>query len=223
MFFEAGYGAKSPQRAVTGTVWRQQLTMKKTKFAIASFAIFGAALGLSSAAQAQSGVYTIGSVGYTTINQDAAGFDLDFKEVGGAIRLGYQFTKNFAVEGGYDFFGTSKYTLVSGANSARLKQQLTGLSLGVVGRYPIGNMFALRGLLGYTQVKSKNTVTDVASGLNDSSSPKEKKAYLGIGFEYLVNKQILLVSDLRYVRLGETDSGATSNIVNTNVGLKVNF
>lgn len=196
--------------------------MKQNKFAL-TVAVAAAILGAASTANAQSGLYTVASVGYTTIGQNVDGINLDFKEPGVNVRLGYQINKYFAVEGGYDYFGVSKYNIQFPTDTVRLNQKVTGLSFGVVGRYPVHPQIALRGQLGYLQAKGDNTFSSANTGESETVSAKEKKLYLGVGFEYLITKKLSMVSDLRFARLGESGDGSASNLVSTNVGLKMNF
>lgn len=164
--------------------------MNKLSSILTAVALSTAALSSTHAVAAGQGLYAVASVGHTKIGP--------FKEPGLGLRAGYQFTPTFALEGGYDFYGSADGI------------QLTGLNLSTVFRLPLTNTLAMRGLIGYSEFR----VTE--NGLTLTNGDLRKPLF-GFGLEAMVTKRFSVIGDLRAARIeGETLS-------NFSLGAKYSF
>lgn len=121
----------------------------------------------------------------------------------GGVFLGYQFNRNWGVEGFYS--GAGKFSAVGGATTVTGKTDLYGLDL--TGTLPLADAFSLYGRLGYANSKTSASSSPVGySGSNRSA------ATYGLGGEYDLTPQVGM-------RLGWDRYGAAVS----NVGVTNNF
>jgi OOP family OmpA-OmpF porin len=142
--------------------------------------------------------YFVGSVGSTQpadsvqsdINAAASGSGGSASSLsngtGFKALLGYSFSDNLAVEGGYLNMGTMTTTLTAGAQSTNLDFKATGANVAVLGIAPINDKFALFGKLGYTSATGKAT----AGGFSNSED-KNSVGY-GVGGKYKINETMAI-------------------------------
>jgi OOP family OmpA-OmpF porin len=101
---------------------------------------------------------------------------------------GYQFNRNFAVEGGYfnlGEFGYTATTVPAGTLTGKIKLQ--GLNLDAVGMLPLGDKFSVFGRLGlqYAQAKDNFASTGAVPAPTNPSPSKNKLNYkAGVGVQY---------------------------------------
>lgn len=118
---------------------------------------------------------------------------------GNAFKLfgGYQFNRNFAVEGGYFNLGEFGYTAstvppaAAGTLNGKIKVQ--GLNLDAVGMLPLGDKFSVFGRLGmqYAQAKDTFSGTGIIATPTDSSPSKNSLNYkAGVGAQYDFNRSL---------------------------------
>jgi OOP family OmpA-OmpF porin len=118
---------------------------------------------------------------------------------GNAFKLfgGYQFNKNFALEGGYFNLGEFGYTattippILAGSQSGKIKLQ--GLNLDAVGMLPLDNNFSVFGRLGlqYAQAKDEFSSTGVVAAPADPNPSKNSLNYkFGVGAQYDFNQSL---------------------------------
>lgn len=126
---------------------------------------------------------------------------------------GYDFTKNWAVEGGYASLGTPQYNyagLFSGY--ARIKE--SSWFVDVKGALPVGDQFNLFGKIGLTRNKSEMNATSSNAAFNAlvgfpwNRSKTRSDILVGIGGEYMATKNIGV--RLEYENFGKFgDTGST--------------
>ena len=116
-------------------------------------------------------------------------------DTGYKAQVGYQFNKNFAVEGGYvnlgQFSATNNVTYPGGPGSVGFKVKSDGWNLLAVGMLPLNNNFTLLGKVG--AFMSTTTATVAASGTvtltgPTSSSNSDTNLTYGVGVDYSFNK-----------------------------------
>lgn len=118
---------------------------------------------------------------------------------GNAYKLfgGYQFNRNFAVEGGYFNLGEFGYNATTlppalpGTLSGKIKLQ--GLNLDAVGMLPLGDKFSVFGRLGmqYAQAKDNFSSTGVvATPTNPNPSKNALNYKAGLGVQYDFNRSL---------------------------------
>ena len=118
---------------------------------------------------------------------------------GNAFKLfgGYQFNRNFAVEGGYFNLGEFGYNATTQppalAGTLNGKIKLQGLNLDAVGMLPLSDKFSVFGRLGlqYAQAKDSFSSTGVvATPTNPNPSKKALNYKAGVGVQYDFNRSL---------------------------------
>lgn len=156
------------------------------------------------AAQAE-GLYIGGQAGAPDYHSTINGVGGGGSGVGLKLYGGYQFSPNFAVEGGA--FGLGH---IDGATG---KIQTRGVYVDAVGLYPLGSQWSLLGSAGLAAARFDS------AALGDDDSPGLK---LGAGVQYDLSKQLAVRAQYdRYHFTGAYDGKA--NIGQTTLGLRYGF
>ena len=100
---------------------------------------------------------------------------------------GYQFNRNFALEGGYfdlGKFSTAATTLPPGTLSGDIR--LEGWNLDAVGTMPITDTFSVFGRLGWTYAQARDSYSGTGFGYvpNGSASKRDSNVKVGLGLQY---------------------------------------
>jgi OOP family OmpA-OmpF porin len=115
----------------------------------------------------------------------------DNRDTGYKVFAGYQFNKNFALEGGYFDLGkfgftaaTTSASLLPGTLNGNIK--LSGVNLDAVGTAPINERFSVIGRLGINYAEAKDSFSGTgAVSVADPSPKKHDTNYkLGVGVQY---------------------------------------
>lgn len=162
--------------------------MRFHKPATLSFAVL-LLLG-SGAAGADSGFYAGGGAGRSSVDVGA----YDDEDSTFSLFGGYQFTANFALEGGYLDLGE----IESGANGANLDAD--SFHLVAVGMLPLSDAFALYAKAGVHRWNAE-TALPVLDGNDSGSDPT-----YGVGAQYRFNERFSLRLDLSRFELDEVDA-----------------
>lgn len=118
---------------------------------------------------------------------------------GNAFKLfgGYQFNKNFAVEGGYFNLGEFGYTASTvppvAAGTLNGKIKLQGLNLDAVGMLPLADKFSVFGRFGLQYAQAKDTFSGtgiVATPANPNPSKNALNYKAGVGAQYDFNQSL---------------------------------
>ena len=168
-----------------------------------------------------------GGVDAALANQGfASTSDVDKKDTGFGLNLGYQINPFFAVEGGYVNFGKLKYNAnitspVADTASGELKAD--GWTLSGLGIAPLGNDFSAYGRLGVIRAKTEFSGGDSAGiGISDTSHTKTSGLY-GVGLNYDINKSVATrIEWTRYANLGDSSTGK-ADVDLYSVGLNFKF
>src|SRR6266850_505306 len=156
-----------------------------------------------------------GLPGVTSIQDDDR--DTGFKLFGGR-----QFTRNFAVEGGYFRLGEFGYTANTAGGSQRGAAKFQGANLDAVGILPITEKFAALGRLGLTYTQAKGTFSGVGVGTNTSPSKSEGNFKVGLGLQYALTPALGLRGEWERYRVNDT-IGNKGNVDMLTVGLLYRF
>lgn len=170
----------------------------------------------------------IAGVGYNS-SQDQT------SRLGAKLQLGYQFSPNFAIEGGYVDLGKTRYmasnraqTVVTSkkgpfgivtktntsvpASSAVREYKITGWNIVGVGAYPVSTNLSLIGKLGLIRTEVKASGSGKAFGGGDLTVTKWKPTY-GLGGDYKINEEIGIRAEFeRFSSVGEPESTGSSNV-----------
>lgn len=157
--------------------------------------------------------------GTASISDDNS--DTAFKLFGG-----YQFNKNFAVEGGYfnlGKFGYAATTVPPGTLNGDIKLQ--GLNIDAVGMLPLANKFSVFGRLGliYAQAKDNFSGTGtVGVPANPSPSKSALKYKAGLGVQYDFNRSLGMRLEAERYRVDDA-IGNNGDINMYSIGLVYRF
>lgn len=151
-------------------------------------------------------VYIVGSIGRSTVDLNKNFLDnaltsagatslsstLDDSDTAYKIQVGYQYSQNFAVEGGYINLGEATYSASYTGGSANAKAEASGLNIAAVGILPINQSFSVFGKLGLIDAKVKVSANATGPGgsASGSASSTDWRPYFGAGGTYNVNKQL---------------------------------
>jgi OOP family OmpA-OmpF porin len=156
-----------------------------------------------------------GLPGVTSIEDDDT--DTGFK-----LFAGWQFTRNFALEGGYFRLGEFGYTANTASGSQRGTAKFQGGNVDAVGILPITEKFAALGRIGVTYTQSKGTFSGVGVTGNTSPSKSEGNFKVGLGLQYALTPALGLRGEWERYRVNDT-IGNKGDIDMLTVGLLWRF
>lgn len=187
------------------------------------------ALGLASGAALAEGWYAGVSAGQARYDSDDAKQDLDATlasvgaggissseddtDTGYKLYVGYQLNPHFGVELGYVDLGEWSYdaSFTSPApGTARGTAEVRGVTLGLVGRVPVGERFAVLGRLGVIKPKLDVDASVQSGGLSASGSETSRNLRFnwGLGAQYDFTQTVgVRLEWERFDNLGNDDTG----------------
>lgn len=138
---------------------------------------------------------------------------------------GYQFNRNFAVEGGYfdlGKFGYTANTLPAGTLNGNIR--LNGLNLDAVGILPINDRLSALGRVGvnYARAKDSFSGTGAVSVTNPSPSKSGANLKLGLGLQYALTDALGLRAEVERYRVNDA-IGNRGHVDLVSVGLVYRF
>ena len=212
--------------------------MKKLIKTAGALGLVGCAVMSSAFAADDSFWYMGGNIGQSRAKIDDAriisflpGATISNDNKGNAFKLfgGYQFNRNFALEGGYFNLGQFGYTAttVPPALAATLngKIKLQGLNLDAVGMLPLGDKFSVFGRLGlqYAQAKDNFTSTGAApKPVNPNPSKSALNYKAGVGAQYDFSQSLGMRVEAERYRINDA-IGNTGDINMYSLGLVYHF
>lgn len=211
--------------------------MKFNKYLIACACVFTAA------AHAENNWYVLGSLGQSKFDASKSDLDsalrdeglvvysstLDETDTGYKLQIGYQFTPNFAVEGGYIDLGKLSYSAnVLGIIpvTAGAKVEASGWNIDALGILPLGNGFSLFAKAGLIDAKVKFSVSasSAFSSASSSDSSTDIKPLFGVGASYSINNQLIVRTEYeRYKNLGDKDTTGEGDVDLFSAGIAYKF
>ncbi|BCM26048.1 outer membrane beta-barrel protein [Methyloradius palustris] len=191
-------------------------------------------------AYAADGFYAVGSVGWSKLDLDKGSIDsqlvsagvtglnssTDESDVGYKLQLGYQFTENLAIEGGYIDLGKTSYSASYTGGNANAEAKARGVNLSVVYIYPINNDFSVFGKIGIIDARVKASVVATGPGgtASASASSTDVKPTIGFGATYNLNETVGIRAEYEFFnKLGNSDSTGESNVNLVSAGLVYKF
>ena len=174
---------------------------------------------MASPALAQDDAYTSGgvSVGQSKTTVNASGItagllpgfstssnSTDEKDTAFRVFGGYQFNRNFALEGGYFYLGKNSFnaiTVPGGTLSGETKVQ--GVHLDLVGTLPLTERFSALARLGAQQAWSHTSTSGSGAAAGASGTRKHNDGGLkwGLGLQYALNPSMLLRGEVERYRI----------------------
>lgn len=185
-------------------------------------------------------VYVLGSVGQSSFSDDKSTVDdalrsvgvtnlsssLDKSDTGYKLQVGYQFTPNLAIEGGYVNLGKEKYSATFTGGTASADAKASGWNIDALGIWPVNDSFSVFGKIGLidAKVELNATATGPGGSASASVSSTDWKSTWGVGASYNINKTVGLRAEYeQFVKLGNTDTTGESTVSLLSVGVVVHF
>ncbi len=213
---------------------------RRQPWKVISVAISVALLSASAAHAEDQGWYASANAGIGHRAQDSGGIDstlagqgvtatssLDRRDNIYNLNLGYQFHKNFALEGGFAELGKYKFNSTASApaaDSLNGDYRVKGWTISAIGILPLQNGFSAYGKAGVIFADTEFNVAS-ATGANTvtSTSKSSTRPLLGLGVSYDFNKQVVGKAEwTRYNNLGNSATGK-SDIDTYTVGVAYKF
>ena len=198
-----------------------------------------AAIASPFAIAADPGWYTGASVGQSRAKIDDAritstllgsGFTTvsiadDDRDVGYKLFGGYQFNRNFAIEGGYfnlGKFGFVATTVPAGTLNGEAKFQ--GLNLDAVGILPITDRFSAFGRAGLAYARTRDSFSGTGAVIVANPNPRanDTNYKLGLGLEYALTQALGLRAEAERYRVNDA-VGNKGDVDLFSVGLVFRF
>lgn len=199
---------------------RLKVPATKGKLNLLAFACFAAVCSTSVMAQDAMGPYVGANVGGTranfnndSINNVLTGQGLivnssstNNSSTGYKLFGGYQFTPNFALEGGYFDLGRFSYgstTIPAGTFNGSTR--VNGLNLDLVGMVPLSDKFSVLGRIGaaYAQSRANFASTGFVPVNTGNPSRNETALKLGVGIQYAITEALSLRAELERYRISD--------------------
>ncbi|MDD4943434.1 MAG: outer membrane beta-barrel protein [Rhodoferax sp.] len=138
---------------------------------------------------------------------------------------GYQFNRNFAVEGGYfdlGQFGFTTPTTPLGTLNGSIR--LKGVNLDALGILPITDKFSAFGRLGLTHTQASDTFvgTGAVNVLNPNPSTRGTNLKVGLGLQYALTDALSLRTEIERYRIDDA-VGNKGDVDVVSVGLVYRF
>jgi opacity protein-like surface antigen len=145
-----------------------------------------------------------------------------------SLRLGYQFSPNFALEGTYDRVGSLNVqsTLASpSADTATGSWKSHGYGLHALGILPIDQQWSVYGRVGVEQWHTRLDLSSSAGGPTSlSTSDSTTSLALGAGASYALSRNVDATAELiHYNRVGDAASTGRTGLNQFSVGLRYHF
>lgn len=138
---------------------------------------------------------------------------------------GYQFTPNFALEGGYFDLGKFGYTATTSPTGTLTGDiKLKGLNLDAVGTLPITEKFSAFGRVGvnYAEATDAFAGTGAVSILNPAPNKRDTNYKLGVGLQYAFTESLALRTEIERYRVNDA-IGNNGHVDVFSVGLVYRF
>ena len=133
----------------------------------------------------------------------------DDKDVGYKLFLGYQFHRNFAVEGGYFDLGNFSFrTTTAPPGTLNASYEIKGWNLDLVGILPFTERFSGFGRVGAAYAKTSSFFAGTgAVPVLANPSDSETNVKYGLGLQYDINHYISLRAEAERYRASNTVNG----------------
>ena len=204
------------------------------------FGLMALAVAATSVVQAdEAGWYLGGNIGQSTADIDNqritdnlldGGFsgitiENDDRDTGYKLFGGYQFNRNFAIEGGYFDLGEFSYTATTvpvGTLDGHMK--LRGFNVDVLGFIPFSEKFSAFGRVGanYTEAKDRFSGTGAVNVLSPRADERDTNLKLGAGVQYAFTDALAMRVEAERYRINDA-VGNKGDVDLVSVGLLYRF
>ena len=149
----------------------------------------------------------------------------DDRDTGYKLFGGYQFNRNFALEGGYfdlGKFGFTANTLPLGTLNGRIK--IKGANLDLVGMLPLTERFSAFGRVGVSRAEARDsfTGTGFVRVLNPNLQKRDTNVKYGVGLQYAFTEALGMRAEVERYRINDA-VGNKGDIDLVSLGLVYRF
>lgn len=143
--------------------------------------------------------------------------------------LGYQFNRNFALEGSWGHYGTVEGKANTTLPLARVgtERETTAFTLDAVGALPLGERFDLTGKVGaaFWRIDMQTTTVLPVSSVAASSTRDQSgiAPHYGVGLQYRLSDAARMTFDIEQFHAGKNGETGRSAITTVSAGFKINF
>lgn len=127
----------------------------------------------------------------TTSGSDNSGY-----KAAGKLFAGYEFDKNWALEGGYADFGSRDDHFVQNGANGSIESKTHGYYLAGKASMPINEQVGVFGKLGVARNHDSITGTGAAAGVTGSDN--KTGLYASVGAQYAINKNVALTAEVEH-------------------------
>ncbi|WP_038500997.1 outer membrane beta-barrel protein [Janthinobacterium agaricidamnosum] len=193
--------------------------MKKILFAlIASATTLTAGMSMAHAEGAYAGVGVTASRYKFDVPNVASGDDHSGTKAAGKLFAGYDFNQTWAVEGGYEDFGSRDYNFTqNGGATGSVSTASHGFYVAGKATMPVNDQVGVFGKLGVARNHDSISGSGAAAGL---SGDNKTGLYASVGAQYAINKNVSLTAEVEH--FGQSaDQGHKSTALS--LGARYNF
>lgn len=185
-------------------------------------------------------IYIAGSLGRSNVDLNQSDLDnavtsagatglsssLDKHDTGYKAQVGYQFTPNFALEGGYVDLGEGSYSGNYTGGNVNATIKASGFNIAALGILPINESFSVFGKLGTirAKVEAQSNATGPAGAATGSVRSTDWESNFGIGGTYNISKQLGIRAEYeRFNKLGDSASTGEGDVDLLSAGVMYKF
>ena len=125
----------------------------------------------------------------TTSGSDDSGY-----KAAGKVFAGYEFDKNWGVEGGFADFGKRDYNFVQGGANGRIESKTKGFYVAGKASMPINEQVGVFGKLGVA--RNDNTISGSGAAAGVANGDDKTGLYASVGAQYAINKNVSLTAEV---------------------------
>lgn len=190
--------------------------MKKSLIAIALMGAFTATA--ANAANIDNTVYVGAGAALSNYNHVDTNSNLGAHNAFGWNALvGYSFNKYFAVEAGWQDFGTNKDVKQTGVSEGQ-QVKVRGATLGLVGTLPLNDNWFLTGEAGAIQYHIAHTIKTGQYVSDNDTAP-----YAGVGIGYNITDNLAVAAKYRYFHGLDENQWNTADMNAQTVGVQLTY
>jgi OOP family OmpA-OmpF porin len=129
----------------------------------------------------------------------------DNRDTGYKVFAGYQFNKNFSLEGGYFDLGKFGFTAFTPAGTLAGNIKLSGVNLDAIATAPINESFSVFGRLGinYADASDSFSGTGAVIVTNPSPSKHDTNYKFGLGIQYAFSPVLAMRAEAERYRVND--------------------
>ncbi|WP_317204775.1 porin family protein [Janthinobacterium sp.] len=170
--------------------------MKKIIFALISSATVLSGISVAHAEGAYVGAGVTASRYKFDVANTSSSDSNSGTKAAGKIFAGYEFDKNWAVEGGYADFGSQGYNYVKNGANGHIDSKSDGFYVAGKATMPVNEQVGVFGKLGLASNKDNISGSGDAAGI--ANNGRKTGLYASVGAQYAINKNVSLTAEVEH-------------------------